>query len=58
MSQPINLNKVRKAKAKAAKAAQAKDNRRLHGLTKSQKIAAKDAQDKLAKTVDSRKRKP
>lgn len=35
MAKPINLNKVRKARAKATKQAQAQENRIKHGQPKS-----------------------
>jgi hypothetical protein len=38
---PINLNKARKARAKAAAKAQADRNAAFHGLTKAQKAQAR-----------------
>lgn len=47
MTKPINLNKVRKSKARAAKKARAAENVIRFGQTKSEKSAArKVAQDK------------
>ncbi len=37
----VNLNKVRKAKQKQSKAAKARENRILHGLTAAEKAAAR-----------------
>ena len=52
MSNVVNLNKFRKAKAKEARVKQADTNRRLHGRTKAER--ARDALDKkqLEATVD------
>lgn len=40
MVEPINLNKARKARDKAAAKAQAAENRVKHGRTKGQKVLA------------------
>lgn len=40
MSQPINLNRVRKARARADKKARADANAVLHGLPKAARLAA------------------
>ena len=52
MAAPVNLNRVRKQKARAAKAARADENALRHGLTKSQKSAAQQTQDKTARLLD------
>ena len=56
MSEPINLNKARKAKARAATSAQADANRVRFGRTKAEKAAAKIEAERLARTVDQARR--
>lgn len=58
MSQPINLNKVRKAKAKKSRRAKAKENRILHGRSKAQKAFDADRLAALASHVEAHKREP
>ena len=53
---PINLNKARKARAKADAARQADANRARHGLSKAEREAAKAVRAKQARIVDSHKR--
>ena len=53
---PINLNKARKARAKADAARQADANRARHGLSKAEREAAKAVQAKQARIVDGHKR--
>ncbi|MEM7639646.1 MAG: DUF4169 family protein [Pseudomonadota bacterium] len=48
MAEPINLNKFRKAKARAEKQQRAQGNRIKHGRTKAEK-----AQDRLSRTRDN-----
>jgi hypothetical protein len=56
VSKPINLGKVRKARARAEKRAQADQNAAKFGRTKAQKTAeARDA-DRAARHVDGAKR--
>jgi len=47
MSNVVNLNKFRKAKAKADKGETAKENRRKHGRTKGEKEAEKAEKERL-----------
>ena len=56
MAEVVNLNKARKARARAAKAATATTNRALHGRTKAQKQA--DAAEKARReaVLDGAKR--
>lgn len=58
MAELINLNKVRKAKARAAAAANAKTNRVTYGLTKAAKTASDAAKAKLTKHLNDHKREP
>ncbi|MEP2642333.1 MULTISPECIES: DUF4169 family protein [Roseobacteraceae] len=58
MSAPINLNKARKARAKAAKTATAEKNAVRFGQTKAEKEAAKAHRDKIARDLDAHKRDP
>ncbi|KCZ89197.1 DUF4169 family protein [Hyphomonas jannaschiana] len=52
MSDPVNLNKFRKAKAKAEKEQKAKENRAKFGRTKVQKQLDKSRADKLSKITE------
>jgi len=54
----FNLNKARKAKARAEEAAQAAQNRVVCGLSKARKQAARDAADKAARALESHRREP
>lgn len=56
MTTPINLNKARKAKARAADKAQAAQNRAKFGRTKAEKAADAAASAKLRSLVDGAKR--
>ncbi|WP_084397699.1 DUF4169 family protein [Henriciella aquimarina] len=56
MAEPINLNKARKAKARADKAQQASENRAKFGRTKAQKQAEATEQEKLRKAIEAKKR--
>jgi hypothetical protein len=58
VSEPVNLNKVRKARARAAKETQAAENRVIHGRSKAQKAADRAAAAKLRKAVDTAKKEP
>jgi hypothetical protein len=52
----VNLNRVRKAKAKVAGKAQADANRAAFGRTKADKQAAAAEADRLARTLDGARR--
>ena len=52
MGQVINLNKVRKAKSKAAKSQLAAENRVRFGLTKAEKQQARREAEDAAKKLD------
>ncbi|WP_299671570.1 DUF4169 family protein [uncultured Roseobacter sp.] len=56
MSAPINLNKHRKARAKAAKKAQADENTVRFGRTKAEKEANKAQAAKATRDLDGHKR--
>ncbi|MDQ0462297.1 hypothetical protein QO010_000045 [Caulobacter ginsengisoli] len=58
MSEPVNLNRFRKAKAKSAAKTQASENRVKFGLTKAQKKLEAALRDKAASNLDSAKRDP
>ena len=54
--QQINLNKARKAKAKARKEQQAVENRAKFGRTKAERQAETARLEKLRKEIDAAKR--
>ena len=56
MVEPINLNKVRKARAKSAAKAKAAENRGLFGLLKSEKTASKLEAERARRSLDQTKR--
>ena len=56
MSEPINLNRVRKAKARAAASARAEVNRVRFGRTKAEKVAAAAEVKRLARALDQVRR--
>ena len=56
MTPPINLNKVRKAKAKADQEKRAKENRAKFGRTKSDKELEAAKAEKLVKLTEAHKR--
>lgn len=58
MSQPVNLNKVRKERARAAKRAQADENAVAFGRTKAERQLEKGKAEKMAKLLDGHKREP
>ena len=58
MSQPVNLNKVRKQRARAAKRAQADQNAAAFGRTKAEKQRNKAEADKAGRHLDGHKREP
>lgn len=55
MVEPINLNKFRKAKARAEKEQRAAENRAKFGRTKAEKAADEARDKKLKQDVDSAK---
>lgn len=56
MSGPINLNKVRKDRARAEKKARADSNAVSHGRTKAEKLAEREANARAARLLDQHKR--
>ena len=59
MTTPVNLNKVRKAKAKAEAEQRAKENRAKFGRTKSEKkLEAAKAEKQAKLTEDHRRESP
>jgi hypothetical protein len=54
----VNLNHARKAKARAAAVVQARQNRLTFGLTKTQKAAARSETAKAGAALDGHKREP
>ena len=56
MNKPINLNKVRKAKARVEKAQEAAENRVKFGRTKAEKQRDQLARDRAQKNLDDTKR--
>jgi len=57
MTTPINLNKVRKAKAKAGKQQAAKENRAKFGRTKADRQLDEARAEKLASLTEAHKLK-
>lgn len=58
MSEPVNLNRVRKARAKADDKAQAARNRVAFGRTKAERDLAEARRDNAARALDAKKREP
>ncbi|MEN0002038.1 MAG: DUF4169 family protein [Pseudomonadota bacterium] len=58
MTKPINLNKARKAKARAAKEQTAAQNRVKFGRTKAEKLRDKLDAARASKIVDDSQRDP
>ncbi len=56
MATPVNLNKARKAKARADKSAQADANAVKFGRTKSEKDSARKEADRALRALDNHKR--
>ena len=56
MVEPINLNKVRKARAKAEAKAKAGQNRSLFGLVKREKTVSKLEAERARRALDQTKR--
>ena len=58
MSEPVNLNRFRKAKARASKKARAKENVVKHGRTKAQRDLEKSQNEKAAHDLAAKQREP
>ncbi len=56
MAEIINLNKVRKARARTEQAKLAAENRAKHGRTKGQKSKEEAEHEKMRDTLDQAKR--
>lgn len=56
MAEVINLNRVRKARDKAARTAQAATNRVAHGRTKAERLNADRDRDRASTTLDGHRR--
>ena len=56
MAEPINLNKARKARAKADAKAKASKNRVLFGLGKPQTLAAQLEAERARRALEQKKR--
>lgn len=56
MSEPVNLNRFRKAKARADSKVKAAENRVVFGRTKAEKTLADARRDKAARELDAKKR--
>ena len=56
MSQPVNLNRFRKDKARAEKKARADQNAALHGRSKAEKELDRARADKAARDLDGAKK--
>jgi hypothetical protein len=56
MAEPINLNKARKARAKAAEKAKAAENRVAFGRTRGQRQLEKAESDKARRELDAERR--
>ncbi|HEY8565589.1 MAG TPA: DUF4169 family protein [Beijerinckiaceae bacterium] len=55
MAEIINLNRARKAKARAEKDAKAEANRARHGRTKAERTQAEAADDRVQRQLDHHK---
>jgi hypothetical protein len=58
MGDIVNLNKARKARAKAAAKAEATANRSLFGIRKSEKDRARTERENAARQLDQSRREP
>jgi hypothetical protein len=56
MAEIVNLNRVKKARAKAEAAAEAAANRAKHGRSKAQKQADRAAEDRRRRLLDGARR--
>ena len=58
MSNPVNLNKFRKARARAERKARADENAVKFGRTKAEKLRDKSEADRAVIQLDAHKRDP
>ncbi len=58
MAEPVNLNRFRKAKARAAKKVRAEENSVKFGRNKAEKALEKARSDKARSQIDQHKREP
>ena len=58
MTEPINLTKARKARARSEATAGAARNRAFHGLTKAERAAAEAARTEAARRLDAHSLEP
>ena len=58
MSEPVNLNRARKARARAEAKTRAVENRAAFGRTGDEKALAQARRDKAARDLDAKKREP
>jgi hypothetical protein len=58
VTEVVNLNRARKARARDEASAAAAANRVAHGLTKAQKAVARAAKGKARALLDGHKREP
>ena len=58
MSQPVNLNRFRKTKARAKKKAQADQNAAVHGRSKAEKELDRARADKAHRDLDGKRTDP
>ena len=58
MSQPVNLNKARKARVKVKNRAQADENAVKFGITREQRALNKARAEKSTSALDAHKRAP
>jgi hypothetical protein len=58
MTDPVNLNRFRKARAKADGKARAAENRVAFGRTRAEKALAEARREKAARELDAKKREP
>ena len=58
MTDPVNLNRFRKARAKADDKARAAENRVAFGRTRAEKALAEARREKAARALDAKKREP
>ena len=58
MTDPVNLNRFRKARAKADDKARAAENRAAFGRTRAEKELAEARREKAGRALDAKKREP
>jgi len=56
VADPVNLNRARKAKARAADQVRAAENRVRFGRTKAEKLNAKAEAERVARSLDQARR--